>query len=321
LNLPRLGINFRGRVSVSDAVSYAVKAERMGFHSVLVPEYYFMRDSITQSACIAAATEKLRIMTFSNPYTRHPCLTAMTIATLNELSGNRSVLVIGATPVDWLSKMGLQQREPLKAVRESIEIIRAMLSKENVHYDGDVFTIRNATLGFLNGGMNVKVFIAAIGLKLLSLAGVFADGVVLTSAAPQSYLLKALDTVTSSAKKSAKKCEVCAAVLYCPLKEYLDDLRVYIANLISLSVYKPVFENHFNERFRFEITKALADNDGHKLSQLLNEETLSEIAVIGSGSGTEILERYYKMGIDEIILVPVGPINRILEIAYDSFLK
>jgi 5,10-methylenetetrahydromethanopterin reductase len=127
---------------------------------------------------IAEATERVVIGPgITNPYTRHPAQTASAIASLDEVSGGRAFLGIGAGGSLALDPVGIERSKPLRAVRETIEVNRALYSGERVDHDGEFVTLRSAQLGY--GRPDIEIWLAGRGPKILQLGGRLADGVML----------------------------------------------------------------------------------------------------------------------------------------------
>src|SRR5919201_1483562 len=94
-------------------------------------------------AWIAAQTERIRIGSaiFQMP-ARSPAMTAMTAATLDELSGGRMILGIGPSgPQVAEGWHGQAFGRQLQRTREYVEILRKALARERLEYDGEIYTL------------------------------------------------------------------------------------------------------------------------------------------------------------------------------------
>ena len=81
----------------AEAARLAAIAEAHGFEGIWVPDERFHRDCYLTLGSVARETVRARLGPFvSDPYSRHPALTAMTMATLDELADGRAVLGLGA---------------------------------------------------------------------------------------------------------------------------------------------------------------------------------------------------------------------------------
>ncbi len=174
----RTSINVIPECPIADIVALAVSAEELGFDRCWVyDEGLITRDVHVVLAAIAAATASIELGPgITNPYTRHPAQTASAIASLDEMSGGRAFLGIGAGGSLTLDPIGLDRTRPLTAVRETIEACRALWQGE-ADMDGSTVQLRSATVDY--GRADIEVWLAGRGPKMLALGGAAADGVML----------------------------------------------------------------------------------------------------------------------------------------------
>jgi 5,10-methylenetetrahydromethanopterin reductase len=176
-NLPSIGWEEpTGRL-----VELAQRAEAAGFDRFGVSDWRFYQDCfVVMTACLQA-THTLEVESLvTDPYVRHPGLTAAALATMDELSNGRAIMGIGGgveQPAFW----GEGRPHPVQAVRETIEICRGMWRGEEVNLEGRVLRVRGAKLHFVAPRPNLRVLLAARGTRMLELAGELADIVHLAS--------------------------------------------------------------------------------------------------------------------------------------------
>lgn len=204
----RLGVSFWPEVfSASDVIKYSREAEKKGYDSVWIAEHYLFRDAFATLGAVALATTRMRLATgVVNPYTRHPAFVAMSVATIDELSNGRAILGIGSGVSFWIEEqMAMKMEKPVTVMKESIQVIRRLLSGETVSYKGRTFTLRDMKLGFKTYQDNVPIYMAAVGPKTLQLAGEIADGVILTAGCSPKYVADAVENIRIGAEKANKK--------------------------------------------------------------------------------------------------------------------
>src|SRR5262249_18641167 len=134
-------------------------------------------------AAAAQVTQRLRLGTGIVPiYTRTPTILAMTIATLDALSGGRAVLGLGVSSEIIIGAWhGLPFPKPLGAMREAVDIIRRLLRNERVTVEGQTFRVRNLRPNVpVPAERTIPIYMAALNLGMLRRAGEVADGVILT---------------------------------------------------------------------------------------------------------------------------------------------
>ncbi|MGH8928690.1 MAG: LLM class flavin-dependent oxidoreductase [Acidimicrobiia bacterium] len=192
-----------------DCAAIATAAEAAGFSTLWVPDHYFLRDSFVALALAAEKTNHIRLGTaVASPLLRHPALLASSFATLQELSQGRAVVGIGTGGSEFPSQLGLPISQPLALVRESVEIIRALLIGA-AQMEGRVFSTAGASLSWQPGP--APVYLAARGPRMLELAGQIADGVITHGLAPShlDFAHARIKAGSAAAGRPGKGCSLC----------------------------------------------------------------------------------------------------------------
>jgi 5,10-methylenetetrahydromethanopterin reductase len=166
--------------AVDGIVEVAREAERLGYERIWIPDEGLAgRDCYVTLAAIAAATERVGVGTgITNPYTRHPGVTAAAIATLDELAGGRAALGIGAGGGLTLGPLAVERAAPLAAIRDLVTASRSLWSGHTVDLVGATGSFDGARLGY--GRPNIPIWLAGRGPKVMALGGELADGFVLS---------------------------------------------------------------------------------------------------------------------------------------------
>jgi 5,10-methylenetetrahydromethanopterin reductase len=176
-NLPSIGwVDPVGRL-----VELAQLCEQVGLERFGVSDWRFYHDCfVVMTACLQGTTRLEVESLVTDPYVRHPSLTALAHATMDDLSKGRAILGIGAgveQPTFW----GYERPHPMDAVRDAVEICRRMFAGETVTYRGKVISVEGAKLNFQPFRRDLPILIAARGTRMLELAGELADIVHLAS--------------------------------------------------------------------------------------------------------------------------------------------
>lgn len=163
--------------SLDTLCELAQRAEALGYDRVWLPETWG-RDAVTVLAAIAERTESIGLGTSILPvYTRSPALLGQTAATLQELSGGRVRLGIGPSgPILVEGWHGAPFEAPLRRTRETVEIVKAVLTGDEVRYRGEHFDLAGFHLRCDAPDPPPAVDAAGMGPKAVELAGRFADG-------------------------------------------------------------------------------------------------------------------------------------------------
>jgi F420-dependent oxidoreductase-like protein len=162
------------------------EAERLGLDSIWAAEAYGS-DCLTPLAWWGSSTSNVRLGTnILQMAARTPTATAMAALTLDHLSGGRFVLGLGASgPQVVEGWYGQSYPKPLARTREYIEIVRKVVARERVEYDGKFFQLPyqggtglgkplKSTVHPLR--TDIPIYLAAEGPKNVALAAEIADG-------------------------------------------------------------------------------------------------------------------------------------------------
>jgi 5,10-methylenetetrahydromethanopterin reductase len=122
-----------------------------------------------------------------SPYSRHPIISAMSIATMDEFAPGRVIASPGTGNAAALKEAGIDSPRPLKTMREYVEILRQFLRGETVNFHGDMFQINGAKMGFMPS-TPIPMYVTAVRSKMLQLAGEIGDGVLLSAGCAPGYI-------------------------------------------------------------------------------------------------------------------------------------
>jgi F420-dependent oxidoreductase-like protein len=175
-----------------DLVSYVVEAERLGVDMVWSAEAWGM-DAVVPLAYLAARTERIVLGTGIAQITaRVPTMTAMTAQSLDTVSRGRFVLGLGVSGPQVVEGLhGAPFGQPLKRLREYVDVVRLGLSGKKVAYRGKHYVLPRP------GGEgkairlsqpprpNLPIYLATLGPKSLAYTGEVADGWLGTSFLPE----------------------------------------------------------------------------------------------------------------------------------------
>ncbi|MDT4893153.1 MAG: 5,10-methylenetetrahydromethanopterin reductase [Pseudonocardiales bacterium] len=185
----KVGFAPSGTRRADEAVAVAVAVEQAGFDEVWLSEDYFERGAFALAGAVAASTSRVALgVGVVNPWTRHPVLTAMEFAGLDELSAGRAVLGLGASNSRWMSdQLGIAFEAPLGRLVECVEIIRAVLAGAPVSHHGAGWDVE-AALSFSPLRTDPPIVLGVKGRRALSRAGQVADGVFLSVLSSPDYV-------------------------------------------------------------------------------------------------------------------------------------
>jgi 5,10-methylenetetrahydromethanopterin reductase len=168
-----------GNVPMPQMIERAKLAEANGYDSLWVADERFYREIYSTLAVLALNTSRVKLGTcVTDAYARHPALTAMAIATLDEISNGRALLGVGAG-ISGFAELGIVRRKPALAMREAIQLIRRLLAGETVDFQGEVIGFTGGKLSFKPLRADIPVYVASNGPLGQRMTGAIADGAIM----------------------------------------------------------------------------------------------------------------------------------------------
>jgi len=175
------------------------QAESMGYDSVWTAEAYG-NDAVTSAAYVLAQTNKIRVGTaIMQMPARTPAMCAMTAMSLDQLSGGRFIVGLGASGPQVVEGWhGVPYGKPVTRTKEYIQIMRKIFEREGpVEFDGQMYQMPNQSEGttglgkplksILAAASDIPIYTASITPAGLRCAGEVADGVFPVWMDPNKY--------------------------------------------------------------------------------------------------------------------------------------
>jgi probable F420-dependent oxidoreductase len=275
-------------LSPQDYQELSSQAEKNGFEAVWVPEGGG-RDSLTSLATIAMKTNSVKLGTGILPiFARTPTNTAMSAAGMAAVSDGRFLLGLGVGHAPTVeSRDGIPFKQPMTRMRETIEIIKALLSGGEVNFTGKQFKITGASMGAATPKTKVPIYIAALGPQMLEMVGELADGVLMNWTAVD-YLGEAIGHIKRGAEKAGRdpnEIDI-AGYVRVAVGDNLTESRVSLRRQVARYASNPFYRNFFAQTgFDKEMSAAaaaLADGNLDKAADSITEEMQDQVAIVGT---------------------------------------
>jgi F420-dependent oxidoreductase-like protein len=228
-----------------DQLEIVQEAERLGYDSVWTAEAYGS-DAATVLGWLAGQTSKIRLGSgiFQMPG-RSAAMTAMTAATIDQLSGGRMILGIGSSgPQVAEGWHGQRFARQLQRTREYVAVVRMALARQRVEFHGQTLELPlpdgpgkalKLTIGPVQDA--IPIYLAAIGPKNTALAGEIADGWIPTLFSPEhvSELRPLLEEGAQRSGRSLEGFDIAPTVNVC-VSDDIDTARNLMRPFIALYV-------------------------------------------------------------------------------------
>ncbi|RKS04606.1 F420-dependent oxidoreductase-like protein [Nocardiopsis sp. Huas11] len=316
------------------AVDLVAELEKAGLDTVWVAEVYGF-DSPTLMGYIAARTETVAIGSAILPlYSRTPSLVAMTAAGLDDLSGGRAILGLGASGPQVIEGWhGVPYTKPLARTRETVEICRRIWARQDrLTHDGSVFQLplppeRGTGLGkplkLINHPRrpDIPIYLASLGEKNVAMTAEIADGWLPHLFIPEKAESVWGDSIAAGKAKrdpSLGELEISAGGLLAigegeDTKKLLDFVRPMIALYVGgmgakgKNFYNTVARRYGYEEAAEKIQDLYLEGRKEEAAAAVPEEFVELTNMVGPESYVrERVEAFRAAGVTQLNVTPVG---------------
>ena len=313
----KLGIGVSEDLPVAVQQSLATHVEHAGFASLWTNEASG-RDALLLCQAWAAATTDLHVGVGVLPmWTRSPAQLAMACATLQEASGGRFLLGLGVSHPGTMGPWhGANVQRPLTASRELLTILAQLEAGERSGVDGEVMSSQRFRLAISPTPPPTRRYLAAMGPRMLALAGTMAGGTLLNWAGVDE-VARAGAIVRDAAVDAGRDpadLEV-ATYVRIAVDDDRDAARTALGAQIAQYAALPAYAAHLERQgFGPAVARAKAAHkagaDAAGLTEALGDEALDALGWAGTprDDPSAVLAAYRDAGLDHLVarVVVVG---------------
>ena len=237
----RIGI-FGGTNSqtIDDVVADARAVEQDGFATYYLPQVFGL-DAMGVFAILAREVPRIELATFVVPtYSRHPLTMAQQALTVQAASGGRFTLGIGLSHQIVIESMfGLSFDKPLRHMREYLAALMPLLTEGKADVDGATISTHAAV--DIGQPLQCSVIVAALGPKMLELAGTVADGTATWMTGAATLESHTVPTIAAAAERAGRASPRVASGLPICLTADVDAARERAATTFQIYGYLPSY--------------------------------------------------------------------------------
>jgi F420-dependent oxidoreductase-like protein len=313
-------------VSAEDQLRLAQEADNLGYDSIWAAEAYGS-DAATVMAWLATNTKKARIASgiFQMP-ARTPAMTAMTAATLDNISDGRMVLGLGMSGPQVVEGWhGQPFNHQLQRTREYISVVRKALARETLKHEGEFYGLprpggpgKPLKLIIQPVQERIPIYLAAIGPKNTALAAEIADGWLPTLFAPDhiDVFRPALEEGAGRAGRSADDLDI-APMTSVAIEDDVDKARDMMRPFLALYIggmgsRKKNFYNELVTRYGYgdaarKVQDLYLDQKYDEAMAAIPTELIDKISLCGTKETIgERLDVYRKAGVGTLLVTPMA---------------
>jgi len=310
--------------------------EEAGFDSIWVPDHILfippgiVPEAWSTLAAVAAETEKAALGTcVSDPHRYHPAVLAQKVATVDQISGGRVILGLGAGEAMNLEPFGIKWKKPVSKLIEFATVIRKLWSGEILNHEGRFWKLKDAFLQINPVKGRVPIYFGANGPRTLRLTGEMADGWLSIPLSPKLYE-KHLKLVEEGAEKAGRSLDDIdtGVYLYTSVTEKAEDAYKQIEKIRSQVIPSPELlrEAGYDVELPEELqsisyVKALLNSEWVEkflaFGELIPREAAIEFSIAGTVEDCiNKIDEFVKAGVKHFLLLNVGPDPRQVMKAY-----
>ena len=228
--------------TLDEIIEEIQSAEALGLHQAWMPQI-FSTDAITALSIAGRSTTSIRLGTAVTPtYPRHPTTMALQVLTASAATNGRFDLGIGLSHKLVIEDMyGIPYSRPARHMQEYLEVLMPLLNGEPCSQAGDIFSV-NATFD-IPDAKPTNVVIAALGPRMLEVAGTLADGTSTWMTGPKTLETHTIPLISKAATKAGRTAPRIVASFPIVLCSDAEAVREKVARKIAVYRDIPSYKN------------------------------------------------------------------------------
>ncbi|MHB1786264.1 MAG: TIGR03564 family F420-dependent LLM class oxidoreductase, partial [Acidimicrobiales bacterium] len=231
----------KGGPRIDQVVEQARRAAQAGLAMVAMSQI-FSYDALTALAVIGREVPDIDLATAVVPtYPRHPMMLAGQALTTNAASGGRLVLGIGLShQIVIESMLGYSFDKPARHMEEYLSVLMPLLRGESVSFSGETVSCTGTVS--VPGATPPAVLLAALGPKMLRLAGTVADGTVTWMTGPATVADHIAPSIQAAARDAGRPEPRISVALPVCVTNHADQAREQAAGIFSIYGRLPSYQ-------------------------------------------------------------------------------
>ncbi len=288
----RIGV-FQEAQTVDDLCQRVANAKELGFPAVWAPQIFGF-DALTGLAIAAREVGGIDLGTAVVPtYPRHPMALAAQARTVQQVAGGCFTLGVGLSHKIVIEDMlGISFARPVDHMREYLEILLPLLDDQGVSFAGDHYTAHVQLT--IPAPSRVPCLVAALGERMLALAGTVADGTATWMTGPTTIASHVVPRISEAAAAAGRPAPRIVSALPVAVTDDPDRARADAAEMFAMYGILPSY-------------RAMLDREG--------AADPSDVAIVGDEATVRAgVEAMFEAGATELVAVPFANRARTLEL-------
>lgn len=247
-----------------------------------------------------------------NIYSRSPSTIAMGAATVDTISNGRMILGLGTSSIPIVEDFhGYKFENPVLRMKEYVEIIKLVLSGNQINYSGKFFNLKNFTLLIKPYRTKIPIYLAAINQKMIDLTWEVSDGVI--------FYLRPLNEMKKTIQKmqSKRKIDVTCQIITSVSNDAeiaINRAKQTLAFYISVgTIYREFLSKNGFETETKNIFEEFKISGFKSNYELISDNMLKSLTIAGTPEQCITqLQKFRETGID-LPTIQFNPIGNVIE--------
>ena len=312
----RLACSLGSVLSIEQVIQCTTNLSKYNPDTVFVPETWGM-ENFSMLSVVSQKIQTAKIgSSIINIYSRSPALIAMGAATVDTISNGRLVLGLGTSSIPIIEELhGYKFEKPIQRMTEYVEIIKLVLSGNQVNFEGKIFSLKHFSLLIKPPRQNIPIYLAAVNQKMVDLCWQIADGVI--------FYLRPITEMQNTIKKMQEKrqIDVACQLITCmshDAEKAIEQTKKTLAFYVSVgSIYREFLANNGFQNETKNIYEEYQKSGLKSNHELVPDSMLEQLAIYGTPDDCiKKLKKFKDAGLDLPIIQfnPIGDVSESFEL-------
>lgn len=308
----RIACSLGSLLSINQVLDCTRILSKTSAETIWIPETWGMENFSMLSLVSQNAITKKIGSSIINIYSRSPAAIAMGAATVDTISNGRLILGLGTSSTSIVENFhGYEFKNPVLRMQEYVEIIKQVLSGNQVNYSGKIFNLKNFTLLIKPQRKRIPIYLAAVNQKMVELTWDVADGVI--------FYLRPMEEMKKIIHKmqSKRKIDVTCQLITCVSHDSelaIDKCKKTLAFYVSVGkIYRDFLAKNGFEMETKNIFEEFNQSGFSSNHELVTDKMINSLTIAGDPEKCiSQLEKFRKTGVD-LPIIQFNPIGDVVE--------
>ena len=280
--------------------------------TIWIPETWGMENFSMLSMVSKNAPNKNIGSSIINIFSRSPSSIGMGAATVDTISNGKLILGLGTSSEAIVENFhGYDFKNPVKRMKEYVDIIKLILSGNPVNYNGEIFNLKNFSLLIQPPRKQIPIYLAAVNKKMVDLTWEIGDGVI--------FYLRPLEEMkkTISKMQQKRKIDVTCQLITCVSNDSeiaLDRCKKTLSFYIAVGeIYREFLAKNGFKNETTNIFEEFKKTGFSSIHELVSEKMLQSLTISGDPETCLVqLKKFQNTGMD-LPIIQFNPVGNVIE--------